>query len=233
MQIIDFIEKTELDKKTVAEKAAFLCYYKSKENGNYSFSMSEIKKLMADSGFGIPNVTRLKDSLTKGKEKAFLFSNKQFTFIPAKYQLLEREYRHLWDDFDTIDSNSELLDESKFCGKRGYLDKLICQINHTYANNCYDATAVLLRRLFEVLLVLSYQELDIDDEIKDTNGNGYIMLEGIVKNAVNNQKLKLSRVKNSFDSFRELGNYSAHSITYNSSKKDIDDIKMKYRVMLD
>ena len=92
---------------------------------------------------------------------------------------------------------------------------------------------VLMRRLFEVLLVLSYQHIGIDDEIKDSSGKGYVMLESIVGNAKNNQTLKLSRIKNEFDSFRKVGNFSAHNITYTAGKKDIDDIKLSYRVMLE
>ena len=129
--------------------------------------------------------------------------------------------------------NSELLDEAKFCGKRKYLDQMIYQINHTYANNCYDATAVLMRRLFEIMLVLTYQNFNIDDEIKDPSGNGYLMLDGIVKKAKSSSTLKLSRIKMEFDSFRIIGNFSAHNITYTAGKKDIDDIKTNYRVMLE
>ncbi|WP_418616358.1 hypothetical protein, partial [[Ruminococcus] torques] len=113
------------------------------------------------------------------------------------------------------------------------VDQLIYQINHSYANNCYDAAAVLMRRLFEVLLVLSYQNNGIDDQIKDSTGKGYIMLDGIVKNAKNNQILKISRIKSEFDTFRMVGNFSAHNITYTAGKKDIDDIKLNYRVMLE
>ena len=57
--------------------------------------------------------------------------------------------------------------------------------------------------------------------------------ESIVGNAKNNQTLKLSRIKNEFDSFRMIGNFSAHNITYTAGKKDIDDIKLNYRVMLE
>ena len=113
------------------------------------------------------------------------------------------------------------------------VDQLIYQINHSYANNCYDAAAVLMRRLFEVLLVLSYQNNGIDDQIKDSTGKGYIMLDGIVKNAKNNQILKISRIKIEFDTFLMVDNFSAHNITYTAGKKDIDDIKLNYRVMLE
>ncbi len=77
------------------------------------------------------------------------------------------------------------------------------------------------------------QNMGIDNEIKDSSGKGYVMLESIVGNAKNNQTLKLSRIKNEFDSFRMVGNFSAHNITYTAGKKDIDDIKLNYRVMLE
>lgn len=236
MKILDFIENTRLSEKSECERAKLLCYFHYKETGSTAFSMALISDLFVRFGFNVPNRSRLKGRLINGKEKAFINSKGKTTtieFIPAILQSIEKSYGDLWNDNTTIESDSEIIDEQKFSGKRQYLDRLIYQINHSYANNCYDAAAVLMRRLFEVILVLSYQNLGIDNEIKDTSGNGYIMLEGIVKNARSNQTLKLSRIKNEFDTFRVVGNFSAHSITYTAGKKDIDDIKVNYRVMLE
>ncbi len=86
---------------------------------------------------------------------------------------------------------------------------------------------------FEVLLILAYQHLNIDDTIKTSDGK-YFMLERIVNNAKGNGKLNLaSRIRDDLDIIREVGNLSAHNITYTAGKKDIDDIKLKYRVMLE
>lgn len=236
MKILDFIEETELNEKNECEKAKLLCYFHNKETNESVFSMSLISELFVQCGFNPPNSSRLRNKLTKGKERAFVNSKGKATtieFIPAIFQGIEKCYKGLWIDNTTIESNSEVIDEQKFAGKRRYLDQLIYQINHSYANNCYDATAVLMRRLFEVLLVLSYQNFGIDDQIKDSAGNGYVMLDGMVKNAKNNQTLKISRIKNEFDTFRMVGNFSAHNITYTAGKKDIDDIKINYRVMLE
>jgi len=236
MKILDYIEKTELTEKSECEKAKLLCYFHYKETNTTAFSMALISDLFMQFGFNVPNKSRLKGKLTKGKGKTFISSKGKATtieFIPAILQSIEKSYGALWADNTTIESDSEIIDEQKFSGKRQYLDQLIYQINHSYANNCYDAAAVLMRRLFEVMLVLSYQNLGIDSEIKDAAGNGYIMLEGIVKNAKSNQTLKLSRIKNEFDTFRVVGNFSAHNITYTAGKKDIDDIKINYRVMLE
>ena len=68
-----------------------------------------------------------------------------------------------------------------------------------------------MRRLFEVVLVLSYQALDIDDEIKDISGNGYLMLEGIVNNAKNNKTLKLSGIRKE-NSIVQRGYYDGREI---------------------
>lgn len=236
MQILEFIEKTDLSKQSECEKAKLLCFYHYKETGESVFSMPLISDLFIQCAFNAPNSSRLKGKLTRGKEKAFINSKGQATtieFVPAILQSMEKTQEALWEDYTTIESDSELIDEKKFIGKRSYLDRLIRQVNCSYASNCYDAAAVLMRRLFEVLLVLSYQHFGIDDRIKDSSGKGYIMLEGIVKDAKNNSTLKLSRIKNEFDTFRMVGNFSAHNITYTAGKKDIDDIKINYRVMLE
>lgn len=236
MQILNFIELVELKNKKEAERAKLLSFYYYKETGETQFTIAIISELMLKCGFCAPNSSRIKDKLTKGKDKILLPIKEtpgKFEFIPVVIQELEKEFGASWNDTETIESLSEIIDEIKFCGKRKFLDRLIKQINHSYSSNCYDACAVLMRRLFEVMLVLSYQKLGIDDEIKDSSGSGYIMLDGIVSNAKNNATLKLSRIKNEFDTFRKVGNFSAHNITYIAGKKDIDDIKLNYRVMLE
>lgn len=236
MKIIDFISLCDLNNKTEVERAKLLCFYEYKESGEDHFTMPKISDLIVRSGFSEPNSSRLKGKLTKGNQKVFIpakGAKGTFEFIPVILQELEKTFEDTWIDHETVQSFSEIIDETKFTGKRGYLDKLIKQINNTYVNNCYDGCAVLMRRLFEIMLVLSYQNLKIDDEIKDKNGTGYVMLDSIVKNALNNATLKLSRIKKEFDTFRRVGNFSAHNITYTAGKKDIDDIKLSYRVMLE
>lgn len=238
MRIFDYVKTYDLAAKTEVEKAKMLSYYHYKETGKNIFTMAIISELMVNAGFNTPHTTRLRESLirgNRGKGKVFLPSKTKLgvlEFIPAVLQEMDSSIGKAWNDTSTIISSSELIDEAKFCGKRGYLTKLIQQINSSYKNNCYDACAVLMRRLFEVLLILSYQKLGIDDMIKSSDGN-YLMLERIVNDAKANATLKLSRIKNDFDSFREIGNFSAHGITYIAVRKDIDGIKLKYRVMLE
>lgn len=236
MQLLDFMESTDLCSKNETERAKFLCFYHYKETGETQFKVSDIAKWMEECGFSKPNTSRLKTNLTKGKGKAFLcakIDKNAIEFIPTVFQALDRDYGCLWVDTITIKSNSELIEEVKFCKKRPYLDRLIQQINSTYGCNCYDACAVLMRRLFEVLLVLSYQSKGIEADISNPDGS-HKMLDSIVKDAVQNKTLGIpTRISKNFDSFRDVGNYSAHSITYTAGKLDIDKIARDYRVMME
>ena len=236
LTLLEYKEKTNLDVKTQPEKAKYICYYQMKENCLSSFSIGDIKQWFIEFGYSEINPSRLKDKVTKGKEKCFQNSKNEkgkLTFIPIQIENLSKELNIYWNDSETIVSDSELINETKFCGKRGFLDKIIKQINNCYNSNCYDACAVMMRRLFEILLILSYQNNNIDDIIKNSDGK-YKMLEKIVADAISNQTLKISRrISDDFDTFRNVGNYSAHNITYTASQKDINDIKLSYRLMLD
>ena len=236
MQLLKFMEAVDLPQKSEVERAKMLCYYHFKENGEAAFTVSSIANWMEECNFSKPNTSRLKTNLTKGKGKAFLLSKSDknaIEFVPAVLQTLDREFGQLWQDTVTIESNNELLEEAKFCGKQPYLDRLVRQINHCYGENCYDACAVLMRRLFEVLLVLTYQNKGAEADITRPDGT-HKMLEGIVKDAVQNKKLGIpTRISKNFDAFREVGNDSAHSITYTAGRLDIDKISRGYRVMLE
>ena len=72
MKLLDYIEATEFNKKSEAERAKLICYYEYKERGTTVFSMSEIADYLVNCGCNKPNMSRLKDNLTKGKSKCFV-----------------------------------------------------------------------------------------------------------------------------------------------------------------
>lgn len=234
MKQIDYKQAVELEDQKQVDQAVLICYYHYKETGESQFEPKGIQTLFSDFGFNAINASRVKKALTE-KHKMRTIKGMQSTleFIPTILQELESRYSSLWNNTETIESNSELIDESKFCGKRGFLDKIIKQINHTYSHNCFDACAVLMRRLFEILLVLTYQNTGIESAISKPDGT-HFMLEAIVKDAVQNKALGIpARISKNFDAFREVGNNSAHSITYTAGQKDITDIQRDYRVMME
>ena len=234
MKEIEYKQAVDLDNQKQVNQAVLICYYHFKETGESQFEPKGIQSLFSDFGFKAINVTRVKKQLLENRKMRLIKGMQStFEFVPTVLQELESQHASLWNDTENIESNSELIDEVKFCGKRGYLDKLIKQINHTYSHNCFDACAVLMRRLFEILLVLTYQKTGNEATITKQDGS-HLMLEGIVKDAVQNKELGIPpRISKNFDTFREVGNNSAHSITYTAGQKDITDIQINFRVMME
>lgn len=140
-----------------------------------------------------------------------------------------------WDDVDDtkIEQEESILPSVIFKDLSPNIQSLCKQINASYEHNLYDCTAVIMRRLLEGLLVLSYQYNNIEVDITDKNGYHY-MLDKIIKNAEQNSTLALSaNTKKDMSLFKELGNYSAHKIWFNSTKKDIEPHIFKYRAIIE
>lgn len=137
------------------------------------------------------------------------------------------------DNSSEIEHFNTIIPEELFYGLQNNFQKLCKQINASYEHNLFDCTAVMMRRLLEGLLVLSYQNNGIDDEIVDRNGKNY-SLDKIIKNAEQNITLKLSsNTKKDMSKFKELGNYSAHKIWFNTAKSDIEPNILRFRAVIE
>lgn len=138
------------------------------------------------------------------------------------------------DDTTTISEDGTIIPTQLFDNVPQYIRSLCKQINASYENNLYDCTAVIMRRLLEVLLVLSYQNCSSESDIIDKSGNRHVTLDKMIKNAEQNSRLSLSsNTKKDMSLFKDLGNYSAHKIWYNCTQKDIQPNIMKYRVIIE
>jgi len=140
-----------------------------------------------------------------------------------------------WGDEDSIsiEQDGTILPSSIFENLSQNIQSLCKQINASYENNLFDCTAVMMRRLLEGLLVLSYQNFGVEKEITEKNGR-HSTLDKIIKNAEQNTELALSaNTRKDMAIFKGLGNYSAHKIWYNSTQQDIKPHILKYRVIIE
>ena len=81
----------------------------------------------------------------------------------------------------------------------------------------------MLRRLIETLIISVYESKQIDNEIKDNNGNFY-PLNKLIDLASNDSRLNLGqKAKQALEQIKKLGNRSAHSRRVYARREDLSN----------
>ena len=107
---------------------------------------------------------------------------------------------------------------------RGYLEKVAHQINGCYAEGWYDGCAVMIRRFVETLIIECFEAHQIQQKIKDLNGD-YFFLRDLVDRACLETQWTLGRnVRKALPKLKDIGDKSAHSRRYNAHREDIDKV---------
>jgi integrase len=116
---------------------------------------------------------------------------------------------------------------------RGYLEKVILQLNVSYDAQLYDCCAVMCRRLLETLIIEVYEHCGRASEIQGPDGN-FLMLNGLATFFENDKAFNIGRkgLKGLRD-FKSLGDQSAHSRRFNARKDDIDRVREGLRVAIE
>ena len=105
---------------------------------------------------------------------------------------------------------------------RGYIEKVVFQINRTYTQTCYDACAVMLRRLLEILIIEAFEHHGLSSKIKNQAGD-YLYLEDLINLLLAETKWSLGRnTKEGLRKLKRIGDQSAHSRRYNARREYID-----------
>jgi hypothetical protein len=109
-----------------------------------------------------------------------------------------------------------------------YIKFLAEQANDCYRHGWYDACAVILRRLIEILIIECFEKKKIEHVIKDKDGN-YYMLEALIKKFRNETAWQVGRnLRNNFeklDGLKKVGDMGAHGklLVSVSHLKDLRD----------
>jgi len=225
--LCDIYESTELD------KVRLIAFYLYSQEDKTEFSLSAITALLDELHLPKPNSSRLKSKL---KDSTSFVSTKQsdvFKLHGKEIKQLEKEYPQVASQNEEITCQDTILPSSLTKGTRGYIESLARQINASYQFHIFDGCSVLMRRLLEILIILSYENHSISSEIRNQDDT-YVSLDAMLKNAKSSKTLSLSKdTKKTLDTFRELGNFAAHKIYYNARLSDIDQIKIKYRATIE
>lgn len=115
-------------------------------------------------------------------------------------------------------------------GTRGYIEKVVFQINGCYENGWFDGCAVMMRRLIETLIIECFESKGISDQIRNSNGDFHLLNE-LIARTLSETSWNLSRnTRNTLKRLKQLGDLSAHNRRYNATRNDIDQTKNEFRV---
>lgn len=107
---------------------------------------------------------------------------------------------------------------------RNYLVMVSRQINRTYENACYDASAVMVRRLIESLIIEVFEAKSLASEIKGNDGN-FFYLSQLIDKLDTHTEWGLSRnVKQALKRLKSVGDVSAHTRRYIAPRHDIEEL---------
>jgi len=117
-----------------------------------------------------------------------------------------------------------------FAGTRGYIERVVDQINRAYDAELWDCSAVMCRRLLETLIIETYERSGRATEIKGSDDQ-FMMLNGLITFVETDSSIHLGRnAAKGLKDFKQLGDLSAHNRRFNARRNDIDRVRDGLRV---
>lgn len=115
---------------------------------------------------------------------------------------------------------------------RGYIERVVDQINGCYEKGWFDGCAVMMRRLLETLIIECFEAHNIANKIKDSNTGDFLFLSELISKTLQEHKWNLGRnTKKALPSLKTIGDQSAHSRRYNAHREDIDKLIPDFRTV--
>ena len=209
---------------------AFIWYYYTTELKE--LTLSDINKCFFECDLPKYNPTYLKNDLRASKNVTKGILANSYKPVNKYSQEMALKYSFVSNKTEEITTNDTILPDTLVQSTRGYIENLSKQINASYNQNIFDGCAILMRRLLEILLIHSYEAVGLDSQI--TENGGFRNLSFIINLICSTKPFSLSKDSlEILNSFRQLGNFSAHRIQYNAKRRDIDNIKLQYRMTIE
>lgn len=212
------------------DRAVALLWYYRQTQEYEERSASDLSYDLQEQGFPKPNVTRLAADLSKSRYTVRGRRHGTFQLDIRRLSELDEQYSALLDHTD-ISIEDTILPAEWLAGTRGYLERLVLQINGSYQLRFYDACAVLCRRLMESLIIEVYisqarqHEIQVDGIFRE--------LYALIAHIRGDKQVTLGRKSwSTMDEIKQLGDTAAHDRTYITQQIDIDDVKARYRRLI-
>lgn len=233
MTLEGFISESQLLDASELDRVKLLAFYYSQTTQLKEFLVSDACEWMLKLDFPQPNASRLLKNIRKSRAFVKGEGENAFRLHATELSSLKKQYSFLIERSETIISTDSILPSSLFSNTRGFIEQLALQVNACYSHSLNDACAVLMRRIIEVCLILSYQNHGIEGQILNTDSS-HKSLNDIIGHAKTSTVLNLTKEsKACLDTFRVLGNLSAHKIFYNCRRADLERVALEFRALFE
>ncbi len=216
---------------THVDRAVAFLYFYSVTQAFEERSLQELAADLAEEAFPKPHIARLRRDLRQSR----------FTIRGSRKDTFRVDIRclsELEDRFSQIlkrrpiPQSDSVIPSSMVNGTRLYLERMVSQINACYDGNFFDACAVLCRRLMESLILEVYIRRGRHAEIQQDGI--FLGLDRLIGIICADRGMALNRnTHRIMVDMKQVGDTAAHDRVYITQQRDIDDLKIRYRRMID
>ena len=115
---------------------------------------------------------------------------------------------------------------------RGYIERVVDQINGSYEKGWFDGCAVMMRRLLETLIIECFEAHGKSNNIKNPSTGDFLYLSDLIIKTLQEPAWNLGRnTKRALPTLKSIGDQSAHSRRYNAYREDIDKLIPDFRTV--
>jgi hypothetical protein len=229
MTPVEFLRAIDEPSFSMLERALALLWWVGRTDPGQNLSTAEICSVIEGSGHPTQNRSRLASALAAHRDVVKAGAGR-WRLHPRGRTQLTVKYGHVDERRTPAPATDTVLPRELFTGTRGYIEKVVYQINATYDSTLYDCTAVMCRRLLETLIIEVYEHDGRATAVKGGDGH-FLMFAGLLSVLENDTSINLGRnAMKGLRDFKTLGDLSAHNRRYNARKDDIDRVRDGLRV---
>lgn len=218
----DFLSLQEIhDLKLVDRFVALLWWHHHYSNGVF-ITLDQLCQESEAAGYPAINKSRDGKKISKDVRTSTQPKGGAYKINLRAVKKMDEQYLSLLKN-KPLQKSDTLFSMDDFKSTRGYIERVVQQINVSYDTQLYDCCAVMVRRLLETLIIEIYESKNRADEIKGSD-NCFMMFSGLLSFLEKDKNINVGRqTMKGLSDFKAIADSSAHNRRFNASKKDIDD----------
>ncbi len=229
MTIDQFLQVIDHERLTVLDRALALLWWVGRENASNGLSARDICETLERNGHPKQNIFRLNSSLVSDRRTAKADADK-WRLHPRAKKELDEKFADIAGSNPEPPATDSVLPREIFESTRGYIERIVYQLNASYDQTLFDCCAVMCRRILETLLIEVYESVGRAHNVKDQDGHFFMFARLLTYFEKDPQFHPSRNALKGLKDFKALGDLSAHNRRFNARRDDIDRVRDGLRI---